>query len=147
MKKTILFAAVMILVGANTHAFRGECGMGQGTGLSYHWASSLNLTDDQNAQIQAKQEAFMEEINPLRDRLFSRKMEVRELWRQASPDQAKISAKQREIQDIQSQIQARATQYQLECRELLSPEQQERLGTSVAHRGNWGGPGGRRYGW
>jgi Spy/CpxP family protein refolding chaperone len=117
-------------------------------GAPFHWASNLDLTEDQKAEIQTRQQAFAEEMSPLRDKLFSRRMELRELWSQASPDQARISAKQQEIRDLQSQIQEQATQFQLDCRELLTPEQKEKLGTSVAYQGGMrGGHSRGRHGW
>ncbi len=144
MKRIILMSAVLVLVSANGWAFRNGCGMG----APFHWASNLDLTEDQKAEIQTRQQAFAEEMSPLRDKLFSRRMELRELWSQASPDQARISAKQQEIRDLQSQIQEQATQFQLDCRELLTPEQKEKLGTSVAYQGGMrGGHGRGRHGW
>jgi Spy/CpxP family protein refolding chaperone len=148
MKKTILMiAAVSILIGTNGWAFRGGCGMGPGGGMPFPWASTLNLTEDQKVQIQARQEVFAEAMSPLRDKLFSKKMELRELWGQANPDQSRISAKQQEIRDLQNEIQEKATQYQLDCREFLTAEQKEKLGTSMACQGGmrgghgWGGQG------
>jgi Spy/CpxP family protein refolding chaperone len=148
MKKTILMiTAGFILISANGWAFRGGCGMGPGAGMPFHWASALNLTEDQQVQIQSRQAVFAEEMSPLRDKLFSKKMELRELWGQANPDQAGISAKQQEIRDLQNEIQERATQYQLDCREFLTAEQKEKLGTAVALQGGmraghgWGGHG------
>jgi Spy/CpxP family protein refolding chaperone len=148
MKRIILMSAFLVLVSANGWAFRNGCGMEPGMGTPFHWASNLDLTEDQKAEIQARQQAFAEEMSPLRDKLFSRRMELRELWSQATPDQARISTKQREIRDLQSRIQERATQHQLDCRELLTPEQKEKLGTSVAYQdGMRGGHGMGRHGW
>ncbi len=149
MKKIILMSTILILLGANGWAFRNGCGTGPGMGTPFHWASSLNLTEDQKAQIETRQQIFAEEMSPLRDRLFSRRMELRELWSRPSPDQARIAAKQQEIRALQSEIQERATQYQLDCRELLTAEQKEKLGTSVAYQGGGmrGGHGWGRHGW
>ncbi|MCK8603673.1 Spy/CpxP family protein refolding chaperone [Desulfoferrobacter suflitae] len=147
MKKSSILIVFMILAASNAWAYRGGCGMGPGFGMSSDIASSLNLSEEQKAQIQARQEVFQDEINPLRDELFSKRMELRELWAKASPEQSLISAKQKEIQAIQNQIQEKTTQYQLECRELLTPEQQEKLGTTVAHHGGWGGPGRKMHNW
>lgn len=147
MKKLSILIVVLTLLSPNAWAFRGTCGlMGPGFRLNPHLASVLDLTEEQKAQIQAKQEAFLEEINPLRNRLFSRKMEMRDLWGQGNPDQSRISAKQREIQAIQSQIQEKTIQYQMECRELLTPEQQDKLGMTVANHGSRDGAGIRRNG-
>jgi Spy/CpxP family protein refolding chaperone len=147
MKKVIVFSVALVLAASSAWAFRGGCGMGAGGGMNPYFASTLGLSEDQKAQIQLKQQAYQDEINPLRDKLFSTRMELRNLWAEASPDQAKITAKQKQIQSLQSQIQEKATQYQLECREILTPEQQEKLGTSVAHHGGWSGPGRKMRGW
>lgn len=147
MQKVIGITVAIVLAASSAWAFRGGCGLGAGSGINPYLASTLGLSEDQKAQIEAKQQAFQEEINPLRDKLFSTKMELRNLWAQSSPDQAKIRAKQEAIQSLQSQIQEKATQYQLECREVLTPEQQEKLGTSLAHHGGWGGPGRKMRGW
>jgi Spy/CpxP family protein refolding chaperone len=148
MRKLGILTVVLTLLSSSAWAFRGTCGlMEPGFGLNPHMASALELTEEQKALIQKKHEAFMEEINPLRNRLFSRKMELRDLWGQGNPDQGKISAKQREILAIQSQLQEKTIQYQMECRGLLSPEQQEKLGTAVAHRGRQPAPDRSMDGW
>jgi Spy/CpxP family protein refolding chaperone len=141
MKKLSLLIVVMVLAASSAWAFRGGCGMGPGFGMNPYVASTLNLTEDQKAQIQAKQEAMLEEIGPLRDKLFSKKMEMKDLWAKANPDQSGISEKRQEIQAIQNEIQEKATQYQLDCRQFLTPDQQEKLGTLVAQHGGRGGMG------
>ena len=137
MKKLGLFIVAMVLMAPNAREFRADCGMGSGAGMDPYLASILDLTEDQKLRIQAKQEAFHAEMNPLREKLFSKRMELRGLWAQTIPDQGKLAAKQKEIQAIQNQIQAMTTQHRLECRELLRPEQQETLGTFVVQRGGW----------
>ena len=147
-KKLGILVVAMVLVASSAWAFRGGCGMGPGYGMNPYVASTLNLTEDQQTQIKEKQEVFLEEINPLRDKLFSKRMELRNLWAKANPDQAAISEKQQEIQAIQNEIQEKATQYQLDCRQFLTAEQQEKLGTFVASHGGWGGHGmGGGRGW
>jgi Spy/CpxP family protein refolding chaperone len=147
-KKLGILVVAMVLAASSAWAFRGGCGMGPGYGMNPYVASTLNLTEDQQAQIKEKQEVFLEEINPLRDKLFSKRIELRNIWAKASPDQAAISEKQQEIQAIQNDIQEKTTQYQLDCRQFLTAEQQEKLGTFVAHHGGWGGQGmGGGRGW
>jgi len=148
MKKLGILIVVMVLMASSAWAFRGGRGMGPGYGMNPYVASTLNLTEDQKTQIQARQEVFLEEINPLRDKLFSKRMELRSLWAKPNPDQASISEKQMEIQTIQNEIQEKATQYQLDCRQFLTAEQQEKLGTFMAGRGGRGKPGmGGGCGW
>lgn len=148
MKKASILVVVMVLAASSAWAFREGCGMGPGFGMSPYVSATLELTEDQKAQIQAKQEAFLEDVSPLRDKLFSKKMEMKDLWSKANPDQAAISEKRLEIQAIQNEIQEKATQYQLDCRQFLTPDQQEKLGTLVAQHGGRGGMGmGGGHGW
>jgi Spy/CpxP family protein refolding chaperone len=148
MKRLGILIVAMVLAAPSAWAFGGGCGMGPGYGMSPYVASTLNLTEDQKTQLQEKQEVFLEEINPPRDKLFSKRMELRNLWAKPNPDQASISEKQLEIQTIQNEIQEKATQYQLDCRQFLTAEQQEKLGTFMANRGGRGGPGmGGGCGW
>jgi Spy/CpxP family protein refolding chaperone len=137
MKKLGIIIVMVVLTASSAWAFRGGCGLGQGAGVNSHIASTLNLTEDQKSLIQAKQEVFFGDINPLRDKLFSKKMELRDLWSKASPDQSAIAEKQQEIQLIQNEIQEKMTQHQLECRRFLTAEQQEKLGTVMAGQGRW----------
>jgi Spy/CpxP family protein refolding chaperone len=141
MKRLSVLVVAMVLAASSAWAFRGGCGMGPGFGMSPYFLSTLELTEDQKAQIQAKQEAFLEDIGPLRDKLFSKKMEMKDLWAKANPDQSAISEKRHEIQSLQNEIQEKATQYQLDCRQFLTTDQREKLGTLVAQHGGRGGMG------
>jgi Spy/CpxP family protein refolding chaperone len=82
-----------------------------------------NLTADQSAQIQALRDDFLKEIEPLQKELYAKGQELRNLWRSSNPDQAAIAAKQKEIFNLQSQLQEKATSLGLEIRKVLTPEQ------------------------
>jgi Spy/CpxP family protein refolding chaperone len=86
-----------------------------------------DLTDEQSAQIQALRDAFQEEIEPLQQTLYSKRTELRSLWVSPNPDQALISAKQKEILGLQSMLQEKATSLGLEIRNVLTPEQLAQL--------------------
>jgi Spy/CpxP family protein refolding chaperone len=141
MKKLGLLIAVLVLGVSSAWGFGGPGGMqgGHGYGMNPNFASNVNLTDDQKAELQSRHDAFMAEMSPLRDELFGKKMELRELWTKADPSQAKISAKQQEIRELQNQMQERATEYQLECRQLLTSEQREKMTVTQASFGGKGG--------
>jgi Spy/CpxP family protein refolding chaperone len=149
MKKLGLLIAVLVLAASSAWAFGGPWGGmqgGRGCGMNPNFASSMNLTDTQKAQMQSKHDALMAEMDPLRDELVSKKMELRELWAKANPSQAEISAKQQEISAVQKQMQEKATEYQLECRQLLSPEQREKMAATRASFGGRGAGQGCRMG-
>jgi Spy/CpxP family protein refolding chaperone len=91
-------------------------GMGPGFGL-YPYAASA--TPEQSEELRVQQEAYLKEITPLQNDLFSKKMELRLLWAQANPDQKKIMAKQREINELRQELQEITTQHQFEIRKIL----------------------------
>jgi periplasmic protein CpxP/Spy len=151
MKKLGLLIAVLVLGASSAWGFGGPGGGmqgGPGYGTNSNFASNMNLTDDQRAQLQSRHDAFMAEMNPLRDELFSKKMELRELWTKTNPGQAEISAKQQEIREIQSRMQEKATEYHLECRQMLTPEQRDKMTmTSASFAGKGGGQSCRMGRW
>ena len=149
MKKLGVLIVVLFLGVSSAWGFGGHWGSmqgGPGCGMNPDFASNMNLTDDQKMQFQSRHDAFMAEMNPLRDELFSKKMELRELWTKADPNHANISAKQQEIREIQNQMQERATEYQLECRQMLTPEQRDKMTVTQASLGGKGGGQGCRMG-
>jgi len=164
MKKLVLVLAVLVFGASSAWGFGGgkgsmqggfACGMGSmqvgcGLGMNPNCSANVNLTDAQRAQFQSRHDAFMTEVSPLKDELFSRKMELRELWSAADPSQAKITAKQQEIRELQAQLQEKATEYQLECRQMLTPEQREKMivaQTSCRGKGQGQGRGCRMGRW
>lgn len=141
MKKLLLVIAVLILGTSNAWSAEGRWGGmqgGPGYGMNCNFPSNVNLTDAQKAELQSRHEAFMAEMSPLRDELFSKRMELRELWSKAEPNQARISAKQQEIRELQNQMQERATEYQLGCRQMLTPDQRDNM---TVTRASYGGKG------
>jgi Spy/CpxP family protein refolding chaperone len=123
--------------------------MGMGYGMNPYMATQLGLTPEQISQLQAMGEQHFKEIAPLQEAMFAKKQELRLLWASPTPDQAQIVAKQREITQLQSQIQEMGTAYKLEARKVFTPEQQQKLSTLMQGPGFGPGPGwGRRgRGW
>jgi Spy/CpxP family protein refolding chaperone len=125
---------------------RGPCAM---EGRSA--AADLNLTADQDTAIRSLREAHVKEIKPLRDKMFSKKGDLRLLWREKTPDQGKIAAAQKEIRSLRDQMQDKATANRLALLKVLTPEQQSKVQThggrgfgQGAGKGNGqrgGGPG------
>ncbi len=136
MKKTIVAVLVVaLLVTAGVAMAQGwgrGPGYGPGSGPGYGprgaWGPGLNLTPEQSQKMQALQEGFLKETLPLRNELQIKQLELRTLWAQTNPDQAKILAKQKEINALRGQLQEKGTQNRLEMRKILTPEQQAQLG-------------------
>ncbi|MGB9699443.1 MAG: Spy/CpxP family protein refolding chaperone [Thermodesulfobacteriota bacterium] len=153
MKKLILTVLAITILATSGLAFAQ--GWGRGAGMGYGpgawiaagpyasgyfpgaWAVNLNLTAEQLQKMQALREAFWKEITPWQNELFSKRLELRSLWLQPNPDQNKILAKQREINALIEKIQEKTTKHRLEMRQILTPEQQAKLGAAFG----WFGPG------
>jgi zinc resistance-associated protein len=131
MKKRVILGMAIVLALAimASGALAGPgYGRGFGGGYGYGYPTIPNLTSDQSAKIQALQKAHLEEIAPLQQQLLAKRNELRTLWLNPKPDQATIAAKQKEILNLQSKLQEKATNLRLEIRKVLTPEQQAQLG-------------------
>jgi len=123
---------------------RGE-GMGRGHGPG-GWAAGLDLSAEQNQKMQALRESHFKETIPLRNEIMSKRLELRTLWVQTNPDQEKILAKQKEVNALMGQFQEKATKHRLEMRQILTPEQQAKLGAFPGRHGGFGPGYGMRGG-
>jgi Spy/CpxP family protein refolding chaperone len=68
-------------------------------------------------------DGFLKEVEPFQKELYAMGTELRNLWQSPNPDQAAIAAKQKEIFNLQSQLQEKATSLGLEIRKVLTPDQ------------------------
>jgi zinc resistance-associated protein len=134
MKKTTIVGLGLILVLAlvATVALAWGPGFGPGFGRgfggpAYGVPPIPNLTAEQSAQIQALRDGFLEEIEPLQKELYEKGQKFRNLWQSQNPDQAAVTAKQKEIFNLQSQLQEKATNLGLEIRKVLTPDQLAQL--------------------
>jgi len=129
MKKTIIIGVSLVLGLALVATVALAWGPGFGPfgrgfgGPAYGVPPIPNLTADQSAQIQALRDGFLKEIEPLQKELYTKGTELRSLWSSPNPDQATIAAKQKEMFNLQSQLQEKATSLGLEVRKVLTPEQ------------------------
>jgi Spy/CpxP family protein refolding chaperone len=130
MKKTTIvgLGLILVLALAATVALAWGPGFGPGFGRGFRGPGYgippiPNLTAEQSAQIQALRDGFLKEIEPLQKELYEKGQEFRNLWQSPNPDQAAIAAKQKEIFNLQAQLQEKATNLGLEIRKVLTPEQ------------------------
>jgi len=127
-KKSIIGMGLVLAVALMaTVAFAGGMGRGYGWGTGYGYPAIPNLTAEQSSKIQALQKAYLDEITPLQQDLLKKKTELRSLWLSPTPDQAKITALQKEILNLQAKITEKGTNMKLETRKLLTPEQQAQM--------------------
>jgi zinc resistance-associated protein len=147
MKRNILigmvavFAVVMITSAAM--AWGPGWGRGQGYGQQYGCPLVSSLTPEQTSRIQTIQQANFQEISPLREQLFAKRTELRNLWLTQNPDQAKITALQKDMLNIRAQLQEKSNTARLEIREVLTPEQQAQIAAYGPGMSKMGGRMGR----
>lgn len=142
MKKTFVIGAGVILglalVATVALAYGPRSGPGYGPafapgfgrgfgGPAFGMPPVPNLTAEQSAKIQALRDGFLKETEPLQKALYSRQEEMRSLWAASNPDQTAIESKQKEMVNLQSQLQEKAINLRLEMRKVLSPEQLAQL--------------------
>jgi Spy/CpxP family protein refolding chaperone len=133
MKKLMAVTLSLLLVTAlavSAEAYRGG-GRGYGNGPCYGGdlgnVPGVNLTAEQKAKIADMRIAHQKDMKPLQDQMFSKKGDLRLLRQEKNPDQAKITAKQKEIRALRDQIEDKAMNFRWAIYKELTPEQQEAL--------------------
>ena len=150
MKRRIIIVAGLLLVGLIATAAlahgggRGHGGWfcdGKGMMKGFY---GLNLTADQTAKMDALRDNHGKEVQPLRDKMFAKRTELRALWLETNPDPGKINAAQKEVHFLRDQMEEKQTAFRLSALKLLTPEQKAEMQKSYQGRG-FGrdkGPGG-----
>ena len=89
----------------------------------YWLPEDLRLTERQMEQMQFIQRHYLEDMSVLRNELRNREFRLRRLLSDPSSQAAEIRSKQKELSALENRMQARTLDYQLEVREVLTPEQ------------------------
>jgi periplasmic protein CpxP/Spy len=132
MKKVIWSVMVLLFVSAvATTAFASGCGRGPGYGPcpegGFQGPAGLDLTAEQMQKIKQIREMQWREMRPLQKQTFAKRDEIRKLWLEPNPDQAKIMAAQKEMQSLRDQIEDKTTAFYLEASKILTPEQKDKI--------------------
>jgi len=107
-----------------------------------------DLTQEQAERLQEMNEAYLREIAPLQNRLFTKRAEIKLLWEEMNPDRDKIMEKQREALEIRKRIEERAIVHRLDSQSILAPEQRAgMLGCKPNRRWDRGQGRGMHGGW
>jgi zinc resistance-associated protein len=149
-KKSIIGASLLLavaLMATAAFAWGPGYGRGFGAGHGYGYPAIPNLTAEQSSKIQALQKAHLDETAPLQQDLLKKKTELRSLWVAPNPDQAKITALQKEILNLNSKLQEKGTNLRLEIRKVLTPEQQAQMAALGPGMGRGMGKMGRMGRW
>ncbi|HOG07771.1 MAG: Spy/CpxP family protein refolding chaperone [Syntrophales bacterium] len=149
-KLTIAMTTLLLVTLLATTAFAWGRGWGRGPGAAYcngpedRAFSQLNLTAEQTAKIKALREVHLKDVTPLREKVFSKRNELRILWLKDNPDEAKILAVQKEMRALRDQLADKRTSHRLAAFKVLTPEQQQKM---QAFRSGSGKGRGAGFGW
>ena len=133
-----VFLLALLLITGSAYAM-GPGDSGPGEGFRTHRHNLLNLTAEQKTKLQALRENFRKETVFLRNDLKVKRLELKTLWTVPTPDKDKIVAKQKELNDLKTQLQMKAIDFRLEARSYLSPDQAAQVGMwgpEMGHRGH-----------
>ena len=132
----VLALALTLGLAASSWARPGG-GMGGGMGCNM---GAMNLTPDQAGKFFDLKEKFRNDTAAARKQMMVKHAELAALWKAEKPDQAAITAKQKEVNALRDQMQEKRTAFQLEARKI-APELAQGFG-----RGMGRGMGGMGHG-
>jgi Spy/CpxP family protein refolding chaperone len=126
MKRESLLPALILLVCSAAMAAAAPPGKGKMEGrwdVDESTLARLDLTEEQQVQVQELRRTFHKETEPLRTQIFERKAELKLLWMEHAVDEQKIRALDREVNQLLGLYREKFTDYRLAFRGILSPEQ------------------------
>jgi|GEM_PF-795217 len=131
--------------GVRTYREHCRClGHGQGVCVQ-NLHEKLNLTPEQEAQMNAAREKLFEQVDELWRELTAEREALAEFLATAEPDRASISTRLDKITSLQQRLQWCAVNHLLEKKNLLTPEQRvtfnETIRSRVCPRGGHGPEG------
>lgn len=124
--KIHLLVFCFLLVFAASSSFSQPSGMGMRKWRGEYpcWrAFDLDLSKEQRKNLELIQQGYFREAQLLRAQLFTRRLELRELFVSPIIKIESIRAKNSEIIELESKQEEKAVEYLIKVRNLLTPEQ------------------------
>jgi Spy/CpxP family protein refolding chaperone len=129
--KILVFFFNLILLTSGAYAAvsgAGDPGKNNPPCRSHRHHCNLNLSAEQQSKLKTLKDKFWKETIFLRNGIHVKRLELRTLWAVPTPEKDKIIAKQKELRDLFNQLQSKVTDYRLEARSYLTPEQSAQAG-------------------
>lgn len=111
----VALLALTLTLGLAASSWAGPGGMGCGM------MGAMNLSPDQAGKLFDLKEKFHNDTAAARKDMMVKHAELAALWKAEKPDQAAITAKQKEINALRDQMQEKRTAFRLEAGKI-SPE-------------------------
>ena len=124
----VLALTLTLGLAASSWARPGGCGMGGGMGCGMMGA--MNLSPDQAGKLFDLKEKCRTDTAAARKQMMVKHAELAALWKAEKPDQAAITAKQKEVNALRDQMQEKRTAFQLEARKI-APELAQGFGCGM----------------
>jgi len=109
----------------------GPCsgsGYGPGGGRGFgRMAEELNLSKDQLDKLAEMRKRHWDDVQPLRDEMFKKRQEMRDLFTNPGSTDGAILAKQTELNKLQQTMRDKMVQFKLEQRKVFTPDQLEKM--------------------
>ncbi len=107
---------------------------GPGSRMMHEWQHSrivreLELSGDQIEEIRKANEEMRSAVRPLREELFKKRQELMSVLREKEPDRALAEVLLNEIAELQAQHEKQIFERLLMMKNILTPQQQEKLGS------------------
>ena len=103
---------------------RGMMGYGKGYDCSSLTANAkLKLTEEQAARLRALDEKYGQEIEPIREQLYSKGRGLKSEWLQTLPDRGKITILQGDVAKLRERMRAKFAAHRADVLKVLTPEQ------------------------
>jgi zinc resistance-associated protein len=107
-------------------------GGGMGGGMGCGMMGAMNLSPDQAGKLFDLKEKFHNDTAAARKQMMVKHAELAALWKAEKPDQAAITAKQKELNALRDQMQEKRTAFMLEARKI-APELAKGFGGGMGH--------------
>ena len=137
----LVVLALALSLGLAAHGWAQPMGKGMGRG-----PGMMNLTPEQAGKIFDLKEKMHADTAGLRKQMMVKHAELAALWKAEKPDQNAITAKQKELNGLRDQMQAKMTAFRLEAKKI-APDFAMGMGKGMGMGHGCGmGPGGMGMG-
>lgn len=143
-KKAIYIGIAVVLVLLMALGLAAAATRAAGTYTRHHgmmgrWATQLNLTADQKAQLKAIYEKFRTDTQPIRDEMKAKHEELVTVLKSDTPDREKAHQLTDEISALRGQMASAGIDKLLDARDVLTPAQRATIAQKMEqHKGGFG---------
>lgn len=123
----LFMLALALIVPPAWAQWSGQRGTRSGHGHPPCWRpDDLRMTPEQTERLKSVQSSYLSEIGRIRNDLVTKRYELRKLMSNPATKPHDVTRKQEEVFRLETRIQEKMVDYQLQVKEILTPQQFER---------------------